>query len=73
MQTGEMSPLKPMEDNSSSFKDIKNYRVWKVVGKGAIGTVRLVLHKTRKEVYALKSVTYNTSVSKLRILIKRKF
>ena len=68
-----MSPLKLGEDNDRSFKDINNYKFWKVVGKGAIGTVRLVLHKARKEVYALKCVTYNTSVSKLRILIKRIF
>ena len=66
-----MSPIKLGEDSNTKLNDIENYKFWKVVGRGAIGTVRLAFHKARKEVYALKCVTYHTSVSKLRILIKR--
>ena len=63
------SPLKKAEsvtgNSSSNLRDIKAYRVKNIIGQGAIGSVKFVMHKERKEVYALKQVPYHTNVSLL--------
>lgn len=46
------------------MRDIKHYRIGQGLGQGAIGNVRMVMHRARKEVYALKQVVYHTSVSR---------
>lgn len=59
------SPMRPSEDSTTGgMRDIKQYRFGQGLGKGAIGSVHMVMHKTRKEVYALKQVVYHTSVSR---------
>ena len=59
----QFSPLKKSEKVSVSLRDIKAYKVRNKLGQGAIGSVNFVLHKERKEVYALKQVPYHTNVS----------
>ena len=49
-----MSPIKPSEDNSNKYNEAGNYKVLRKLGQGAIGTVNLVKHVQRKEVFALK-------------------
>ena len=50
-----------------TLRDISNYRVRNTLGEGAVGTVKFVMHKARKEVYALKQVA-NTMVSIIIVL-----
>ena len=51
-----------------TLRGINNYRVRNTLGEGAVGTVKFVMHKTRKEVYALKQVA-NAMVSIIIVLI----
>lgn len=45
---------KTAESKKPSLRDIGSYRVRNTLGEGAVGTVKFVMHKERKEVYALK-------------------
>lgn len=58
-----LSPLKSSE--KASLRDIQAYKVRNTLGEGAVGTVKFVMHTSRKEVYALKSCKYHTTVSVL--------
>ena len=55
------------------MRDITAYRIRNTLGEGAVGTVKCVLHKTRKEIYALKTVSsakvnYGVSITKILII-----